>query len=87
MTLTAAELPDWPYAMSASTVAAYLDLGSKSSVYRWVEDGLLPQPHKFRGSARWLRPEIDAALVTHREGEAQSHEADRRLEEWRRSCG
>ena len=63
---------DWPYAMSASTVAAYLDLGSKSSVYRWVDDGLLPRPHKFRGSARWLRPEIDAALVAHREGEAKS---------------
>jgi predicted DNA-binding transcriptional regulator AlpA len=40
-----------------------------STAWRWVKSGQLPKPIKVgRGTARWLRSELDAALQRSMEG-------------------
>jgi predicted DNA-binding transcriptional regulator AlpA len=35
---------------------------SRSTIYRWVEDGKIPKPVKTWGSPRWKAKEIESAL-------------------------
>lgn len=38
-----------------------LKLRSSTTIWAWVAQGLLPQPHHLRQRAVWRRAEIDAA--------------------------
>lgn len=35
-----------------------------STIYRWVEAGVLPAPIKIGGSTRWRRADIEALFAT-----------------------
>lgn len=50
--------PRW---LKVSHVAVYLDT-SPSQVYRWLKDGLLPEPVMIGNTRRWDRVAIDRAL-------------------------
>ncbi len=45
---------------------------TRRTVYRWIEEGLLPPPVKIRGRLAWRRDELDAALVALLKPEASS---------------
>ena len=42
-------------------VAAHFQCG-RSTVWRWVKQGLLPEPVRIGGATRWLRADIEAAF-------------------------
>lgn len=39
----------------------------RSTVYRRVDDDLLPKPIKFGGRLYWIESEVDAAMTAQRE--------------------
>lgn len=77
------ERPDWPLLMTAETLAEYLDMRSKQTLYRHIKKchGFPRQdPHTHR----WSRPEIDryfAASSTALDSAADSAQSDQ--ESWR----
>ncbi|CAN5158816.1 hypothetical protein BH24PSE2_BH24PSE2_17510 [soil metagenome] len=36
---------------------------SRRTVYRWIDEGLLPTPAKIRGRLAWRRKDFDRALA------------------------
>ena len=60
--LDLSKAPAMPFGLARSGAATYLGL-SVSSFDRLVATGVLPGPRQLGGSKRWVRTELEAALL------------------------
>jgi predicted DNA-binding transcriptional regulator AlpA len=47
--------------VTVAEVKTEFKVRSSTTIWAWVQEGILPQPHHLRQRAVWTRAEIDAA--------------------------